>query len=111
MLRNGKRPLATLTARNTFGHEITSLRYYAKDIFVMIRRNRPGVTRIIKQLHARKNHSYFLVFQLGATKAKLNSINVMRDLTDARVAELGFRDTESLEAKIPALALREAVAE
>lgn len=87
------------------------LGYYAKDIFVMIRRNRPGVTRIIRQLHARKNHSYFLVFQLGATKSKLNSINVMRDLTDARVAELGFRYMESLEAKIPALALREAVAE
>ncbi|MFH1730208.1 MAG: site-specific DNA-methyltransferase [Planctomycetota bacterium] len=87
------------------------LGYYAKDIFVMVRRNRPGVTRVVKQLHARKNHSYFLVFQLGATKSKLNSINVMRELTDVRKAELGFEYTEPVEAKIPALALREAAAE
>lgn len=73
------------------------LGFYAKDIFVMMRNNRPGVTRVIKQLHARKNHSYFLVFQLGATKSKLNSINVMRDLTDVRVAELGFQYTEAGE--------------
>jgi hypothetical protein len=86
------------------------LGFYAKDIFVMMRNNRPGVTRVIKQLHARKNHSYFLVFQLGATKSKLNSINVMRDLTDVRVAELGFQYTELVEAAIPALALREGAA-
>ncbi len=79
------------------------LGFYAKDIFVIVRRNKPGVTRVIKQLHARKNHSYFLVFQLGATKSKLNSINVMRDLTDVREAELGFRYTEDAEAMIPAL--------
>jgi hypothetical protein len=87
------------------------LEYYAKDIFVMVRRNRPGVTRVIKQLHARKNHSYFLVFQLGATKSKLNSINIMRGLTDVRKAALGFQYTVDVGAKIPALALREAAAE
>jgi hypothetical protein len=87
------------------------LGYYAKDIFVMVRRNKPGVTRIKKQLHARKNHSYFLVFQLGATKSKLNSIKVMRDLTDVRKAALGFQYTVDVEATIPALALREGAAE
>ena len=86
------------------------LGFYAKDIFIMMRRNKPGVTRVIKQLHARKNHSYFLVLQLGATKSKLNSINVMRDLTDVRKAPLGFQYTEDVEARIPALALREAAA-
>lgn len=83
------------------------LGFYAKDIFVMIRRNRPGVTRVIKQLHARKNHSYFLVLQLGATKSKLNSINVMHDLTDDQEAELGFRYKAAVEAKIPSLKLQE----
>ena len=34
----------------------------AEDLFVLIRRNRPGVSRVIRQVHARKNHSYFLVF-------------------------------------------------
>jgi hypothetical protein len=37
-------------------------RFYAKDLFVLTRTNRPGISRIIKQEHARKNHSYFLVF-------------------------------------------------
>ena len=36
--------------------------YYAKDLFVVVRRNRPAVSRLKKQVHARKNHSYFLVF-------------------------------------------------
>jgi len=87
------------------------LGFYAKDMFVMMRRNKPGVTRLIKQLHARKNHSYFLVFQLGAAKSKLNSINVMRDLTDDREAELGLQYTEDAKAMTPALMLREASAE
>lgn len=36
--------------------------FYAKDLFVLVRQNRPGVSRLLKQVHARKNHSYFLVF-------------------------------------------------
>lgn len=38
------------------------LGFYAKDLFVLIRSNRPAVSRIKQQEHARKNHSYFLVF-------------------------------------------------
>jgi tRNA G10 N-methylase Trm11 len=34
-----------------------------EDIFVMVRNNKPCVSKIKKQLHARKNHSYFLVFR------------------------------------------------
>src|SRR5688572_9558731 len=36
--------------------------YYTKDLFVIVRTNKAGITRLIKQKHARKNHSYFLVF-------------------------------------------------
>jgi hypothetical protein len=36
--------------------------YYTKDLFVVIRTNHPSVSRLKKQVHARKNHSYFLVF-------------------------------------------------
>lgn len=36
--------------------------FYTKDLFVVMRLNRAGVSRIKKQVHARKNHSYFLVF-------------------------------------------------
>jgi hypothetical protein len=34
-----------------------------EDLFVLMRTNRPGVSRLIRQVHARKNHSYFLVFR------------------------------------------------
>lgn len=37
--------------------------FMVEDLFVLVRRNRPGVSRILKQLHARKNHSYFVVFR------------------------------------------------
>lgn len=36
--------------------------FYCKDLFVLVRTNAPAVSRIIKQNHARKKHSYFLVF-------------------------------------------------
>lgn len=36
--------------------------FYTKDLFVVVRQNKPGVSRLKKQVHARKNHSYFLVF-------------------------------------------------
>lgn len=36
--------------------------FYTKDLFVVVRTNKPAVSRMKKQVHARKNHSYFLVF-------------------------------------------------
>jgi hypothetical protein len=42
---------------------LADLGFYARDLFVLIRPNRPGVARLLRQVHARKNHSYFLVFQ------------------------------------------------
>src|SRR6267142_274729 len=37
--------------------------FIVEDLFVLVRTSRPGVSRILKQNHARKNHSYFLVFR------------------------------------------------
>jgi hypothetical protein len=42
--------------------EYEELGFVAEDIFVVMRSNRPGVSRMARQVHARKNHSYFLVF-------------------------------------------------
>ncbi len=36
--------------------------FFCKDLFVVVRPNKPGMSRLLKQVHARKNHSYFLVF-------------------------------------------------
>ncbi|MCB8950915.1 MAG: site-specific DNA-methyltransferase [Ardenticatenales bacterium] len=43
-------------------NEYERLGFYTKDLFVVVRNNRPAVSRLKKQVHARKNHSYFLVF-------------------------------------------------
>jgi hypothetical protein len=54
------------TQRLTHVELITALEamgFYTKDLFVVVRHNKPGVSRLkTKQEHARKNHSYFLVF-------------------------------------------------
>jgi hypothetical protein len=55
------------------------LGFYARDLFVLVRNNRPGVARLMRQVHARKNHSYFLVFQkvpAGQVVAKYRSREV-----------------------------------
>jgi hypothetical protein len=43
--------------------------FIAEDLFVVLRQNKPGISRVKQQAHARKNHSYFLVFwKAGPTK-------------------------------------------
>lgn len=44
-------------------NEYEKVGFVIEDLFVLIRRNRPGVSRLLKQRHARKNHSYFLIFR------------------------------------------------
>lgn len=43
---------------------LEQLGFYCEDIFILVRKNRPAVSRLKKQVHARKNHSYFLVLRL-----------------------------------------------
>ncbi|MCG8379814.1 MAG: site-specific DNA-methyltransferase [Proteobacteria bacterium] len=43
-------------------NELASYGFVAEDLFVVVRKGRPGVSRMLRQAHARKNHSYFLVF-------------------------------------------------
>ena len=43
-------------------NEYISLGFYCKDLFVVVRNNRPVIARLKKQVHARKNHSYFMIF-------------------------------------------------
>lgn len=49
-----------------------SLGFCVEDLFVLMRRNKPGMSRVAKQVHARKNHSYFIVFwkQIGKGRWK-----------------------------------------
>ena len=47
-----------------------SLGFYTKDLFVVVRNNKPVVSRTLGQKHARKNHSYFIVFVKQKSKVK-----------------------------------------
>ena len=44
-------------------NHLAGMCFVAEDLFVLVRDNKPGVSRVVKQVHARKNHSYFLVFR------------------------------------------------
>jgi hypothetical protein len=44
-------------------NHLTSFGWLCEDLFVVVRSGRPGVSRMLKQLHGRKNHSYFLVLR------------------------------------------------
>lgn len=43
-------------------NSFSEIGFFCKDLFIVVRSNKPGMSRVINQIHARKNHSYFLVF-------------------------------------------------
>jgi DNA methylase len=45
--------------------------FKTEDLFVVIRNNRPGVSRAVRQVHARKNHSYFIVLWKPKSKTQV----------------------------------------
>lgn len=53
--------------------------FYCKDLFVVVRPAKPGMSRVKTQVHARKNHSYFLVFTKLQKKSPVVSCSVCRD--------------------------------
>lgn len=56
--------------------------FYCKDLFVVMRTNAPVVSRLMKQEHARKNHSYFLVFERQDHRQRLAYSNFSGWLRD-----------------------------
>ena len=44
-------------------NELYKYGFVAEDLFVVVRTGKPGVSRLLTQAHARKNHSYFIVFR------------------------------------------------
>lgn len=52
-----------LTHVEVINHLTTKTGFLVEDLFVVVRRNKPGISRLLRQVHARKNHSYFLVFR------------------------------------------------
>ena len=52
-------------------NHLTEKMFMVEDLFVLVRNNRPGVSRMVRQRHARKNHSYFIVFRKKPCKVRL----------------------------------------
>jgi hypothetical protein len=53
-------------------NELCKKGFHVEDLFVLMRNNRPGVSRTVKQVHARKNHSYFIVFRKTRARRRWN---------------------------------------
>lgn len=47
------------------------LDFYTKDLFVVERHGQPAVSGMNRQVHARKNHSYFLVYEMDGDPVNL----------------------------------------
>jgi len=43
-------------------NKLSEYGFVTEDMFVVLRNGKPGVSRLLTQAHARKNHSFFLVF-------------------------------------------------
>lgn len=50
------------------------LDFYTKDLFVTVRSNEPAVSGMHNQVHARKNHSFFMVYEMDTNEP----VNVLR---------------------------------
>jgi len=49
------------------------LDFYTRDLFITVRSNKPAVSGMDTQVHARKNHSYFLIYEMDTN----NPVNVL----------------------------------
>ena len=56
-------------------NELAKKGFVIEDLFVVVRNGKPGVSRALVQAHARKNHSYFLVFLKPKGKKRWTGID------------------------------------
>jgi len=56
-------------------NELAGYGFVIEDLFVVVRNGKPGVSYILRQAHARKNHSYFLVFLKPKGKRRWTGID------------------------------------
>lgn len=79
-------------------NEVTGYGFEAEDVFVLTRQNKPGVSRMLRQNHARKNHSYFLIFRRSASvrskQARLKEPRVAAPSDSAHSREVASCDRQ-----------------
>ena len=67
-------------------NELEKKGFVIEDLFVIQRNGKPGVSRILTQAHARKNHSYFLVFLKPKGKTRWKGLPQQKKLRMAKDA-------------------------
>ena len=72
-------------------NELSTYGFIAEDMFVVVRTGRPGVSRMLRQAHARKNHSYFLVFLKRSGKKRWTGL---QDRFETQGAPVGHLDVQ-----------------
>lgn len=82
-------------------NEYAKYGFYCKDLFVVMRTNKPVVARLKKQEHARKNHSYFLVFVKTKRRKYLTNPHVSgsSSLAPERVSPISKMDQRQTAAQ------------
>lgn len=68
-------------------NELTRKGFIIEDLFVLVRKNRPGVSRVLRQAHAKKNHSYFLVFRKWNGRSRWKGLEHRAQLKPQRTAQ------------------------
>ena len=71
-----------------------------EDLFVLIRNGKPGMSRVAKQVHARKNHSYFIILYKPKGKAKWKGIETMLEKPKSGNASMS-RELPLFQGKTP----------
>ena len=61
-------------------NELDEYGFVIEDLFVLVQHGRPGVSRMLRQVHARKNHSYFLVFIKPQGRARWKGVDKDKQL-------------------------------
>lgn len=61
-------------------NELSTYGFVAEDLFIVLRNGKPGVSRALRQAHARKNHSYFIVFLKPKGKARWTGVETAHRL-------------------------------
>lgn len=83
-------------------NELTRTGFVVEDLFVLMRKNKPGVSRAVRQVHARKNHSYFLVFRKSTGKRRWQGLhtNGVKSKTDTSSIRPVKRERSKKPAKV-----------
>jgi DNA methylase len=71
-------------------NELESYGFVCEDIFIVVRKGKPGVSRMLAQAHARKSHSYFLVLLKPKGKKRWSALKEQeRLIVQTTIDEMG----------------------